>query len=93
MDILRFVLSDTGIGMTEETCGRIFHPFEQADAPIAGEDSQISESDFDFCRIDWIMYSPVLGTRGILIPWAFFAEAVSHGNRDFSLISSYYSRS
>lgn len=35
-DILRFVLSDTGIGMTEEAVERIFQPFEQADATIAG---------------------------------------------------------
>ena len=35
-DILRFVLSDTGIGMTKEAIGRIFQPFEQADASIAG---------------------------------------------------------
>ena len=34
-DILRFVLSDTGIGMTQEAVGRIFRPFEQADATIA----------------------------------------------------------
>ncbi len=34
-DVLRFILSDTGIGMTEEAMGRIFQPFEQADASIA----------------------------------------------------------
>ena len=34
-DILRFILSDTGIGMTQEAVGRIFQPFEQADASIA----------------------------------------------------------
>ncbi len=35
-DIIRFVLSDTGIGMTEEGLEKIFKPFEQADASIAG---------------------------------------------------------
>lgn len=35
MDILRFILSDNGIGMTQETVERIFQPFEQADATIA----------------------------------------------------------
>ena len=34
-DVLRFVLSDTGIGMTQEAQARIFQPFEQADAAIA----------------------------------------------------------
>ncbi|WP_243134627.1 hybrid sensor histidine kinase/response regulator [Murimonas intestini] len=34
-DILRFILSDTGIGMTKDALGRIFQPFEQADASIA----------------------------------------------------------
>ncbi len=34
-DVLRFVLSDTGIGMTQEAVERIFQPFEQADASIA----------------------------------------------------------
>ncbi len=34
-DVLRFVLSDTGIGMTKEAVERIFQPFEQADASIA----------------------------------------------------------
>ena len=34
-DVLRFILSDTGIGMTAEALGRIFQPFEQADASIA----------------------------------------------------------
>ena len=34
-DVLRFVLSDTGIGMTQEALDRIFKPFEQADASIA----------------------------------------------------------
>ncbi len=34
-DILRFILSDTGIGMTKEAVDRIFQPFEQADASIA----------------------------------------------------------
>lgn len=36
-DILRFSLSDTGIGMTKEAIERIFQPFEQADATIAGQ--------------------------------------------------------
>lgn len=34
-DTLRFTLSDTGIGMNKDTIGRIFQPFEQADASIA----------------------------------------------------------
>lgn len=34
-DVLRFVLTDTGIGMTREAVERIFQPFEQADASIA----------------------------------------------------------
>lgn len=34
-DVLRFVLSDTGIGMTKEAVERIFQPFEQADASIS----------------------------------------------------------
>ena len=34
-DVLRFVLSDTGIGMAKEAVERIFQPFEQADASIA----------------------------------------------------------
>ncbi|MBS7009940.1 hybrid sensor histidine kinase/response regulator [Anaerostipes sp.] len=34
-DILRFILSDTGIGMTKEAVEHIFQPFEQADASIA----------------------------------------------------------
>ncbi|MBU5627297.1 response regulator [Oscillibacter sp. MSJ-2] len=35
VDVLRFVLSDTGIGMTKEALEKIFQPFEQADASIA----------------------------------------------------------
>ena len=34
-DDIRFILSDTGIGMTKEAVQRIFQPFEQADASIA----------------------------------------------------------
>jgi len=34
-DVLRFILSDTGIGMTKDAVERIFKPFEQADASIA----------------------------------------------------------
>ncbi len=34
-DVLRFILSDTGIGMTKDAVLRIFQPFEQADASIA----------------------------------------------------------
>ncbi|WP_462384592.1 hybrid sensor histidine kinase/response regulator [Intestinibacillus massiliensis] len=34
-DVLRFILSDTGIGMTKEAVERIFQPFEQADASIS----------------------------------------------------------
>ncbi|WP_195986021.1 response regulator [Clostridium sp. D33t1_170424_F3] len=34
-DVLRFILSDTGIGMTKEAAERIFQPFEQADASIS----------------------------------------------------------
>ena len=34
-DVLRFILSDTGIGMTKDAVERIFRPFEQADASIA----------------------------------------------------------
>ncbi len=33
--ILRFILSDTGIGMSKEAVQRIYQPFEQADASIA----------------------------------------------------------
>lgn len=36
VDMIRFVLSDTGIGMTPDAAERIFQPFEQADATIAG---------------------------------------------------------
>ncbi|WP_215698643.1 response regulator [Clostridium sp. MCC353] len=34
---LRFVVSDTGIGMDEEGLSRLYTPFEQADASIAGK--------------------------------------------------------
>ncbi len=34
-DVIRFILSDTGIGMTKEAVEKIFQPFEQADASIA----------------------------------------------------------
>lgn len=34
-DVLRFILSDTGIGMTKDAMERIFQPFEQADATIS----------------------------------------------------------
>lgn len=34
-DVLRFILSDTGIGMTEDALSHIFQPFEQADVTIA----------------------------------------------------------
>lgn len=36
VDILRFSLSDTGIGMTPDAVKRIFQPFEQADSSISG---------------------------------------------------------
>lgn len=35
-DVIRFVLSDTGIGMERKVLEKIFQPFEQADATIAG---------------------------------------------------------
>ena len=34
-DSVRFIVSDTGIGMNEDTIKRIYDPFEQADAAIA----------------------------------------------------------
>lgn len=37
VDVLRFSLSDTGIGMSEDAIEKIFKPFEQADASIAGK--------------------------------------------------------
>lgn len=36
VDMIRFVLSDTGIGMAPDAIDRIFQPFEQADGTIAG---------------------------------------------------------
>lgn len=36
LDIIRFRLSDTGIGMDEESIHRIFQPFEQANSSISG---------------------------------------------------------
>ena len=35
VDVIRFTLSDTGIGMSQEVIDRIYEPFEQADAIIA----------------------------------------------------------
>ncbi|MBC2872245.1 response regulator [Bittarella massiliensis] len=35
-DVVRFAVTDTGIGMSKEAVERIFQPFEQADATIAG---------------------------------------------------------
>lgn len=35
-DMIRFVLTDTGIGMAPDAIDRIFQPFEQADGTIAG---------------------------------------------------------
>ena len=35
-DTVRFVVRDTGIGMTQEALDHIFQPFEQADSSIAG---------------------------------------------------------
>lgn len=37
IDVVRFVISDTGIGMTKDALERIFKPFEQANASIAGQ--------------------------------------------------------
>ena len=33
--VLRFAVEDTGIGLTEEECGRIFQPYRQANASIS----------------------------------------------------------
>lgn len=37
LDIVRFEVTDTGIGMSEEVQERIFAPFEQADSSIAAK--------------------------------------------------------